>query len=129
MTAGIEENPTIKKRGRGRPRGSKSKNRIREESILVPRPTRRPLHYNLSEAAAELGICHTQLYKMANEEGGIYKPAAKRGRLIIYTLTQIEIMSQVMRKKITPEEGAEMFRRIEDEELASLVRRMQGGVA
>ncbi len=68
---------TAEKRGRRRPKGSKTKNRIREESVLVPRPIRRPRHYSLSEAAAELGVSHTFLYQLANEAGEIFKSAAK----------------------------------------------------
>ncbi len=124
------EQPTATKRGRGRPKGSKSKNRIREESILVPAPIRRPRHYNLSEAAAELNISHTYLgYDLVEKYGDICRPAAKNGRHIIYTDVQIQIISLVMWKKITPEEGLKMFRRIEDEELATMARRMQGGEA
>lgn len=129
MSAEIKEQPTAERRGRGRPKGSKTKNRIREESILVPAPIRRPRHYNLSEAAAELGISHTFLYQLANEEGEIYRPAAKTKRHIIYTDVQIQIISLAMRKKITPEEGLKMLRRIEGEELAAMARRMRGGEA
>ena len=127
MSAEVKEHPTTEKRGRGRPRGSKSKNRISEESILVPSPIRRPRHYNLSEAAAELGISHTFLYQLANEEGEIFKPAAKNGRHIIYTDTQIEVISLVMRKKVTAERGLEMWRRIEDEELATMAAQAEPG--
>ncbi len=129
MSAEIKEQPAAERRGRGRPKGSKTKNRIREESVLVPRPIRRPRHYNLSEAAAELGISHTFLYQLANKEGEIYMPAAKSKRHIIYTDTQIEIISLAMRKKTTPEDALKMFRRIEDKELAAMEQRMRGGEA
>lgn len=127
MSAEAQEKPIAEKRGRGRPKGSTTKNRIREDSILVPSPIRRPRHYNQSEAAAELGISHAFLYQLAKEEGGIFKPAAKNGRHIIYTDTQIEIISLVMRKKITAERGLSYWKGIEDEELISLARRMRGG--
>ena len=121
-------NPTpCEKKGRGRPLGSKSKNRIHEESILIPRPVRRPLHYNQVEAAAELGMSAASLYYRETTEKGIFQPALKEGKSIIYTATQIEIMSLVMRKRITNEQGMKLWREIEDAELMDMVRRTRGG--
>lgn len=123
MSAEIKEQSTVEKPRRGRPRGSKTKNRIRahEDSILVPRPIRRPLHYNQVEAAAELGVSHDVLYRHSCQQGGIYKPSGK-----IYTDLQIKIISFVMRGKLTPEQGLDLFQQIDDEELLDMARRARG---
>ena len=110
-------------RRRGRPVGSKTKNRISKESILVPAPIRRPRHYNQVEAAAELGVGHDVLYRLSKTSDPIYTPAQSRGKFVIYTDTQIEIISLVMRGKLTADQGYELWMRIENQEIMDLVRR------
>ena len=129
MPVDVNGQSTTKKRGRGRPMGSKTKNRIRDESILVPRPTRRPLLYNRTTAAMELGLCDYSLCQLENTKGGVYVPVYKEGRTVIYTDVQVRIMAFVLQKKMTPEKGEELRKAIEDEDLMDLARRSREAVS
>lgn len=111
---------------RGRPIGSKTKNRLQEISVLVPNPIRRPMHYTMKQAAAELGISHDTLHNRSKEHR-IYEPAARIARArVVYTDLQVQLISLVMREKITADMALEYMELIESNEINDLRRRATG---
>lgn len=116
----------VAKKGKGRPIGSKTKNRAQDETVLVSKPTRRPMHYSLTVAAAELGMSHDALYRLSKTHR-LYQPAARIGRTsVIYTDIQIQFMSLAMRHKMTEDRAVQLWECIEDEEVMSLEKRAIG---
>lgn len=129
MTAEISEAPVIEKRGRGRPKGSKTKGRLLASPISKARPLRRPKHYNRTEAAEYLGISYDLLLELAAKHE-VYRPAFQEGRTIIYLDVQLdEIISLVMRKRLTEEEGVKAWKQLEALELERLERHLRGETA
>lgn len=80
------------------------------------------LHYNTSEAAAVLGMSRQFLTELASKgRESIYAPSGKFGIDNIYPRRQVQIISLVMRGKLSDEEGAELWRRIQDRELTEIM--------
>lgn len=134
MSAETTDKPVVAKRGRGRPKGSKTKNRLREpgapknitqilnaikNGVLVIRASRRPRHFNLTEAAAEMGICDDQL-RALGQEHGVFLPAYRNGKTVIFTDLQLDIISLVMRGRISRDDGLRKWKEVEMRELESI---------
>ena len=82
-------------------------------------------HFNARETAGLLDICEEHLAALGKEQP-IFAPSGKFARKSIYPRKQIEIISLVMRDKLTPEQGAELWRRIQDREIADVLREARG---
>lgn len=116
----------IAKRGRGRPKGSKTKNRLADGSPVSIHSARRPRHYNLGEAAAELAMSRGTLYRKTLEHP-VWKPSGRTARDVIYTEEQIKILSYVLRNRLSEDQGLELWESIDDQGLMDLVRKGKGG--
>ena len=84
------------------------------------------LHYSTSEAAEVLGISRQYLTELAGQKILIYMPSAKFGIVNIYPRRQVQIISLVMRGKLTETEGGELWSRIQDNELSEVMAVARG---